>query len=106
MSKFIYICETERDTWEVRNQASNAVLAVIIRWADCWEVREAYELRGGYCPTGEIPRLEIRDAIWRFITAETVKRGEQQRPVNAWLNLDGSEKPQAQQKEEMPVWLL
>lgn len=99
--KHLYICDIEPDTWEVRSLQSDEVLAVIIRWADCWEVRE----RDSYESTN-VTRFAIRDAVWIFVMEETVKRAEKQRPVNSWVSLEGLARPRKQEKEEMPVWLL
>ena len=100
MRKPRYICETERDTWEVRNSFTHEVYAVIVRWLNQWEIQE----RLG----DSLLRSQVRAEIWEFLNAETERRGESERPAYCWDagRPEPLQKEKAQQKEELPVWLL
>lgn len=107
MFSHLYITNTEKDTWEVRDRRSHKAYLVIIRWATSWEVQQPEPL-----PESAVNawlRLELKAAVWEFVESEAKRRGETILPVYLYESWHYRPEPQPepqQQKEEMPVWML
>lgn len=97
----MYVCNTEKDTWELRaglrTITADRKIAEIILWSDAWTIEEFdYE--------SPEERLQARSIIWTFICSETERRGLNERPAFSYNVQAPAAAPV--EKEGLPVWLL